>query len=476
MNYKPLTISPVLDTQTLERMYQAALDMLARTGLRVDHPEIGAEIAARKGFALVEDRVRVSPERVREWQEGYRKRHAAHRWRPSTEGPLDLIYATSDRSKLIAEPDGRTVRAMTTEDVIAGTKLIHMLAGRGVHGCTAGVPCDVPVALQPLEQFMIGAQYCGAGGATSWVTNIATAEIIRDMNKVYGRAFGQSVWCPSPLVLGGPELGMLWHFRREVVYAGVGTMPAMGISGPCDPVALFTLSVAESIGGATILEELLPGVPVDIGPHPEPAEMRGGAMIFGSPEFHLLDLMHKEVYEYLGSDYSVKHILTSVSVPNLQCQVERATSAILGVLGRYRGFEPVGQLGIDVVWSPEQLLLDLDIIADAKRIGDGAYSAPGLELERLGEVVEEVVASGSAFVGHETTARNFREQYTHPRVLQRLVPSQWEAAGKPEVLAEAQRQAEELIAAYEYEPPQDILRELRVIHEKARERLASVPP
>jgi len=248
----------------------------------------------------------------------------------------------------------------------------------------------------------------------------------------------------------------------------------MGISGPCDPIALFTLSVAECMGGAAILSELLPDVPVEIGSHPQPAEMRSGAMVFGSSEWQILDLMHKEVFDYLGHAYPFKHLLTSAALPNLQCQIERATGALLGVLGRYAGFEPLGQIGLDLVWCPEQLLLDLDIIGEALRIGEGAYSAPGLELDRLADVVDEVVRSGGLFAEHETTVKNFRQQYRQPAILQRLIPSHWEAAGRPDVFREAQRQADALVAAYDYEAPQDILRELRSIYSGARERLASL--
>ena len=36
----------------------------------------------------------------------------------------------------------------------------------------------------------------------------------------------------------------------------------MGITAPCDPIAVFVIAMAECLGAAAILHELVPGVPV----------------------------------------------------------------------------------------------------------------------------------------------------------------------------------------------------------------------
>jgi len=466
----------ILDQVLLDRMHAAALDILARTGLRVEHEPIRAELAKRKGFTIEGGRALVAAELANAWLDDRRKRHAAEKRSAESGKAVGLTYAVSDRNTWIVDRDGTTLRPMTRDDVIAGTKMIHVLASQGVRGSTPGLPCDAPMELRPIEQFMIGAEYSGEGGATPHICDIATAEIIRDMNRVYGRPLHQTVHCPSPLVFGGPEVEIFWRFRDEVALAAVGTMPMMGINGPCDPISVFTLSIAECLGAAAILRALKPELEIIIAPHPEPSDMRTGAMVFGTPEWQLLDLMHRDVYEYYGRTYNVKLLLTSASLPNAQAQIERATSAVLGMLGGCTHYEPLGQIGIDEIWSPAQLILDLEMIADAVRIGQGVWSAPGLELDLLPAVVDEVVRGGLLFAEHESTLADFRRQYRQPEVLQRIVRSQWETAGRPDVLGEAYRRADELVAAYEYEPPQDILRELRRIYEQARARLSSLGP
>jgi trimethylamine:corrinoid methyltransferase-like protein len=473
MTQKKLEMTRILDRPLLDRMHAAALDILARTGLRLEHQPIRAEIAKRKGFTSEGDRMLVAPELVSGWLDERRERHAAEEGAARPDKPADLTYAVSDRNTWIVDRDGTTLRPMMREDVIAGTKMMHVSASRGVRGSTPGLPCDVPMPLRPIEQFMIGAEYSAQGGATPHICDIATAEIIRDMNRVYGRPFHQTVHCPSPLVFGGSEAEIFWRFREEIVLAAVGTMPMMGVNGPCDPIGVFTLSIAECLGTAAILRALKPELDIIIAPHPEPADMRTGAMVFGTPEWQLLDLMHRDVYEYYGRTYNVKLLLTSASLPNAQAQIERATSAVLGMLGGYTHFEPLGQIGIDEVWSPAQLILDLEMIAEAARIAQGVWSAPGLELDALPAVVDEVVRGGLLFAEHESTLADFRRQYRQPEVLQRIVRPQWETAARPDVLREAYQKADKLVAAYQHEPPQDILRELRTIYERGRERLSN---
>jgi trimethylamine:corrinoid methyltransferase-like protein len=66
-----------------------------------------------------------------------------------------------------------------------------------------------------------------------------------------------------------------------------------------------------------------------------------------------------------------------------------------------------------------------------------------------------------------------REQYHRPAVLKRLNRAQWEAAGRPEEVREAAAEAERLIASFNYEPPRELLGDLRAIYEKAKGKLGS---
>lgn len=455
------TFSPVLDKTTLDRMHASALEMIARTGFRVQLPEMQAEALKLPGFTEKNGRLCIAPERVQDWM----KAAQASRAKTAPADPVtDFVFSVGDRAYWILDRDGTSMRQMTRDDVIVGTKLIEMLRPRGARGTTCGVPSDVPVPLQPLEQYMIAAEYSSAGGGTPQVCDIRTAQIVREMDKVYGRPFHQSVYLIGPLGITGSELEILWHFRHEVDGVLVGSMPIMGLTAPCDMLSTFTLAIAEVLGGAALFHALLPSAMITILPHPEPADLRTGAIVFGTPEWQLLDLMHREIMDYYGMSWNVKLSLTTASLPNAQAQIERTTSALLAILGGFHGIGPLGQLGLDEVWSPVQLLLDMEMLEYAARIARGPEPGEALALTTLPDLVDEVVTNGQLFAEHETTVMNYRAQYQQPELLQRMGRAQWLAAGRPDVLETAQRRVDELVAAYNYEAPQAIMRELRKIY------------
>jgi trimethylamine:corrinoid methyltransferase-like protein len=453
--------------ETLDRMHEAAVTMIERTGIQVEHAGVREAIAGRAGFSLADGRVRIARAKVEAYVAEMRAQAAPV---PVRDPDKPLSLGVDTRASYIVGRDGTTLRPMTRQDVVDSAKLVTMLGDRGVHGSTTGLPMDVPQALIPLEQFMISAQYSRGGGETNDVTDIPTSEAIRDMNRVYGRGFGRSVWNPSPMILGGGELDILWHFRDSVESVFVGSMPIMGVTGPCDPIGVFTLGVAECLGGAVILKELLPKAWVMIGPHPEPADMGSGVMVFGTPEWEILDVMHRDVHGYYGFRWDGKMIHTTASVPGPQAAADHAGSMMLGASYGYTSFSPGGMLALDEVYSPAQLVIDADILAHTGRIGRGAWSGEGLELDQLPGVVAEVIATGEAFITHDTTAANMRAQYHAPKVLKRRNRVQWEAAGRPDEVATAQAEADRLVAAFDYEPPAVILKELRAIYERAKQR------
>jgi trimethylamine:corrinoid methyltransferase-like protein len=194
-------------------------------------------------------------------------------------------------------------------------------------------------------------------------------------------------------------------------------------------------------------------------------------MMLGTPEFDLLDMMHRDIHEYYGVPWTMKLVHTSAPLPNAQAQIERSVCATLGVLEGYTYFVPIGQIAVDEVWSAAQTVLDIDIISHARRVAKGVESGTGLDLGHLAEVIDEVVREGGLFAQHESTVANFRTQYHQPRILERLTLAQWLDQKQPDVVLEAQRRAEELVVQHEYEPSQDILRELKRIYEKGKEQL-----
>lgn len=456
-----------LSPELLAAMHESACRILESVGIEVKHDEVLQAISGRSGFRLTQGRIRID----RKWVELWKEKVCA--FPPPAAAGKGVTGWVDDRQSHLYDPKVQALRPMVREDVVHGAKLLAVLADRGVRGSTPGIPSDVQRELVPLEQFMISAEYSPQGGNTSQVCDIATAEIIYEMNRVYGRRYHQPVWCPSPLILGGPELDILWHMRDRAEGAEVGSMPMMGISGPCDPISVWTLSIAECIGGATILSELLPEVPIGIYPHPEPADMRTGVLITGSPEWDVLDRMTRDVLAYYGNHDCRKLLLTSASVPNAQAMVEKTAGALTGFAEGYRDFGNLGQLGCDEVYSPAQLMLDLEILEHAQRAVAEPGSAPELALDRLDGVVAETIEDGCLFAEHETTISQIRAQYWQPKILRRETMGQFMAALCPDPIDLAEQEADRLVGQFQYQAAPQLLAELRAVYDRGASALRS---
>jgi trimethylamine--corrinoid protein Co-methyltransferase len=471
---EPVTwvLRPASAEVDVQALHVAAVAILARTGMAVHHPQMRSELLRRPGFSERQGRVLIEPACVETWLAAHRRRHPGPLPVPRSPVPPERWrFGLLEYASWVVCDGGQALRPLTRADAVAGTRLAEVLRERGVQPCVPGVPQDVPPALRPLEQYLIGVENSSAGGCTALVADLQTAAVIRELDRACGRGFQVSVWLPNTLVFGGPNADILWHFRQEVQAASVGSMTLMGVSGPCDPLALMAVCLAEVLGGAAILHALLPDLPVSIFVHPQPADMRTGTLMLGAPEGEVLDLLKREVLHWYGIPWNSKPVHTSAALPGCQAQIERSTALSLGALAGCDSFFGLGVLGIDEVWSPAQLVLDLDVAGHAGRIAQGAASAPGLGLERLPEVVHEVLASGSPFLAHATTLEGFRQQYELPRVLKRLDRAQWAAGGRPDAYHDAEAQARELVSRFAYEPPADLLREVRGLCDWGRQRL-----
>jgi len=135
-----------------------------------------------------------------------------------------------------------------------------------------------------------------------------------------------------------------------------------------------------------------------------------------------------------------------------------------------RRFGGVGQLSIDEVFSPQQAVLDREILAYVERVLAGLDLAPP-DTDTLG-LVREGMGEGS-FVAATDTVLRFREFYHFPDIFRHWKVERWRAAGEPSVLGEAWSRAQEEIAASTFRLTEDKQREVDSIYERAKRYVQS---
>jgi trimethylamine:corrinoid methyltransferase-like protein len=152
-------------------------------------------------------------------------------------------------------------------------------------------------------------------------------------------------------------------------------MPSLGANTPLNLVAAYAQTLAETVGGA-IVYEALTGVQASYGTNIITFDFYDTSMPFGTPEKLLLEWANMEVGARVGGgEYSGKVWFTDIhtNAPRcgIQACVEKASLTMAGALMGATGFYTAGTLGMDELFSPVQLLLDMEMLAHTQKIVNG---------------------------------------------------------------------------------------------------------
>jgi trimethylamine:corrinoid methyltransferase-like protein len=441
----------IVSRECVEAMLSSALRMVEEIGIETSRMDLLEKAKGLAGLSVKGNRIHVLPEVVHEVIQQNQISEAATSVQPEHPTITVAEYAT-----LLADHHTRLLRPLTRSDAIAGTKLMDSLTPRWVVGKSCGVPQDTIPAMQPIEQYIIGFRYSRNGGSTKVPITPDVApfmfeirEIAEDFDR---RRRHYSVWNPSPLKLEGNELDELLDSDAQVLSFYVGSMPVMGITGPVDPVGVYTLSLAETLGGAAILHRVFPAATASIYPHPQPMDPHSGLMAFGTPGWNRLELIKKEIFEHLRMPPRPKDNLTSACMPDAQAQADKTASIALGVTHGFSRFN-LFPLCVDEVWSHVQLVLDVEYVHAAWETQQPVTGTQRAEdaLHTLALAVQENQILGEM----EDTILHLRENYSRSPLPREFSSGQWNIKGRPDLVSNTEAYAQELIEKADYTPPGD---------------------
>jgi len=456
----------------LQAIEAAALRILEEVGIEISHPALEGR-ARGAGFRFENGRVRLARQQVLSFIEEGRRGQSAHRRdrvRGSAEPPR-LTLGISGYPQHVRDPDSGQVVPFTSARLIEATKLVAMLRDRGVYKAVPGCPVDVPPALQPLLQYRIGIENLQPAPGPVDAKHLETLPYVMEMADVVGHPIRSlPIYVFSPLRLGGESLSAVMSYESQLESVHVGAMPAAGCTAPVPPAEGFALAAAEVIGAALILSECV-SPEVHWGLSLYPFDLRGMAMSFGSPESLLFQAASSEVdAHFRGTDWwpGVGNIHTLAKEPGPQAAAEKMGIMLSGALWGARHFDSAGSLSLDELFSPVQLLVDVELKDHVERVVSGLDT--GCDVEACLKEVREGLGQG--FAGLDRTLDRYQELYWHPRLFERRFLGPWETAGSPSLEGQAREMARQLIARHEYQPPAEVRAELDRIYRRAERELS----
>ncbi len=457
-NWHPGLAAP-LSSRELEAILGDALRVLAEIGVECTDESIAQQLATWPGATYRHRRVRFGAPQVREHLEQARASAA----KASAEDDIRFTMGGCWAGLNYCDPVTQQVRPATSREA---AQMARLWDARGLAGIVPLQPGDVPPAMVTLaaERIALQNSRCLGGGLT--VTDPEVVPFLIDMNLAAGRRYRlveQVAISPLRLNCIGVATALRFRDNPDLHVSLDGGIPIAGATCALDPPTALVQSVAEGLAFHITSSAL--GFDGGIALRVEPFDFRYSSIVFGSPEWCLYRALVVQMTEYLtGRPVRDGMFRSCAKQPDEQAACERTASVLWQALLGVRHFGAVGQLSVDEVFSPQQAVLDREILGYVERVVAGL----GLEspVDDPVVLIREGAEAGS-FIGLPDTAYRFREFYSFPGIFRHWSVGRWRAAGEPSALSEAWARAQEEIATSTFALSPDEERQIDAIYDRA---------
>jgi trimethylamine--corrinoid protein Co-methyltransferase len=446
----------VLSDGEVERLHESACALLGDPGMRLENRAL-LEALRRKGASvdltaevarfprgLIEETLEIAAVEERE------RRKAAAEVRQSGSEASELSYPdqltfswhTPFRNRtppvqasigggapMFYDHERKANRYAGRDDFLATIRLAEGLPevvtmGNGVHYLKEPDGSDVPPKMVAIKGAALVAKHSSKPGCTSIIDRrqlpflMELGRIVRGSAEAYLRnpILVNIHDTESPLRLTRPEAAIIEDMTRARLSIFILPMVLAGISSPVYPIAAAITAAAEVLGVWAAVKALRQDCPVEARTVSGVLNPATGAASFATPETVLIDLAVAQLFrERYGLPCGTGVGLIDAPLPGSLSIFERTFKAFCSSLAGEPSF-PVGIIGGAVVFSPEQVLLDLDIAATQAQYLRG-IGGEHFE-ESLGLIRERGI--GGLFLDTEHTAHHFRGCLMLPKVFTRL--------------------------------------------------------
>ncbi|HEX6387588.1 MAG TPA: trimethylamine methyltransferase family protein [Anaerolineae bacterium] len=219
--------------------------------------------------------------------------------------------------------------------------------------------------------------------------------------------------------------------------------PLAGATAPASLVGTLVQTIAEELAGITYVQILRPGHPLLMGGMPLVADLRTGSMIGGSAELALMNAATAQMSHFYGLPIYNSSGITESKLPDVQAGFEKGlTTAVTALAGAQYNHHSAGMLESLLTVAYEQYVIDDDINGQVMRL------VRGLDVtdESLSvDVIHEVCHGDGHYLGHPQTLALMTSEYHYPQTADRATRSDWEAAGGLDMREAARRKARAIL-------------------------------
>jgi len=250
----------------------------------------------------------------------------------------------------------------------------------------------------------------------------------------------------SPLRCTEEQTEAFLECARQGLPVEILTSPAMGLTAPVTVSGVVALALAEVIAAICLLYRVAPGLGVINVARCSPVNMHTTAYNYGAPELGMAAALTSAVCARYHIPCDMYGLGCVAARPGIQATMEKLFSGIVFGLNNPYMITGGGHLQNSLITSPEQLVIDEEMIRFLQRIRRPIT----IDEESIGvDVVKQAIRSGSV-LSEDHTVRHLRSGELLDCGL-----GQWETQGDDEfvdLLPRAHEKVEQILADHTVEP------------------------
>ena len=448
-NFKPLTI---LSEEQIETIHRGTLDVLQRTGLRIEHKK-ALKLLEKNGCKVDYDdnRVRFPPELV---EESLRKCPSSFRMK--ARNPKHDVIAGGDVVTFITFPGMQTVdldtwepRPATRQEYYDGVTILDALDN--LHFWNAYSPYfgweGIPPAMCIPE---------GIAANVRNSTKITRTGVTKDCEiftiniaKAVGSDMIVSITSSPPMTYYADIVEALYRGIEADLPVLIPTGAVMGGTAPATIAGSSLSGNAEVIGGIVLAQLIKPGAKILVTNFAFPQNMRSGNPAFGAIECALSYAVFCQYFKRLGIPVTASAGASSSKRIDIQCGYEKAMLGTLAAVCGANVVHLVGGIFGELTFHPVQAIIDNDIAGMIGRFLEGVQ----VNEETLAlDLINQVGPIPGMYLDKEHTRTWWKREHFLPKVTDRLSFPEWMESGKKSALDYAREKMEEILATHEPEP------------------------
>ncbi|MCA8869891.1 MAG: trimethylamine methyltransferase family protein [Rhodobacteraceae bacterium] len=448
--------NPLSDDE-IGRIHQAALVALEEIGL-ADAPPSGVEYL--KGAGAIEGadgRIRF-PRKVVEWALEVAARDITLYGR---EAKHDLLlsgtrvhYGTAGAAVHVVDVEQNHYRDSTVQDLFDAARIVDRLDN--VHFFQRPLVCrDIADNLE----MDLNTIYAATTGTSKHVgTSFSEPAFVPAcFDLIHAIAGSEAAWRARPFVSASicfvvPPMKFATEACLVMEQCIKGGMPVLllsagqaGATAPASIAGAIVQAVAECLAGLVYLNAVSPGHPAVFGTWPFVSDLRTGAMSGGSGEQALLTAGCAQMHRFYGLPGGAAAGIADAKLPDMQAGYEQAHSNVMaGLSGLNMVYEAVGMHASLLGFCLESLIIGDDLLGQSLRCVRGIeVSEDSLSLAAMREVC---LGGPGHYLGSNQTLALMQSDYVYPRIGNRNSPKEWVERGKPDLITEATRVKQEILA------------------------------